>query len=68
MAELPTPQSDSSSAHPPGWPGIPGRSAEQERSPQGGTVPTSTPAKVTEAQRALEKEVKEATPPAPPAR
>lgn len=47
---------DQSSAHPEGWPGIPGRSQEHEASPEG-QAPKKGDAEVTEAQRSLERDV-----------
>lgn len=46
---------DHSAAHPQGWPGIPGRSEEHERTPEGAPREAQN-AGVTEAQRGLERE------------
>jgi len=55
MARIKGGKSEQSAAHPKGWPGIPGRSQEHERMPEG-TSREAGASDVTEAQRTLERE------------
>lgn len=56
MAKNKDSKQNDSSAHPPGWPGIPGRSEEHERSPKEEGTREAQPSGVTESQRGLERE------------